>query len=416
MACLATDRIPIPIYPKMGNQKIVKIIDQYELNFLISTNHEKTQGFNFTEQKINFDSNIITIFTLYEQNHFDIDTNAALFLLTSGTTNLPKCVQISMINISFMIKTVADYLSITEKSNLLLIKNLTHVSSIIAELLVGIYTGATMVFTRKLLLPRIVAEIIEKHSIDTLFLVPSIFGNFEEYFIQHKNKLTSLKYVHISGEICSYDRIKVFCNNFPNVRIISAYGQTESCPRISTIDNKDLEKYKDSAGKPIDGIKIRILDNKGQAPLNSVGEIVVKGPNVSLGYYKDISLTEKNFKNGWLYTGDLGYIDETGNLFVLGRKDNLIIISGKNIYPEEIEKVILSSGYVKNTIVSNGEKGVSNRLEARVLLKQEFESDSQVTKKIQEFCSYHLEDYKVPLVKITKELPTSLTGKIKRGV
>ena len=130
------------------------------------------------------------------------------------------------------------------------------------------------------------------------------------------------------------------------IHFIQGYGLTE-CSPIAAL-NRDVDYRDDAAGLPLPGVEIKIVDPGS----DGVGEICVKGPNVMLGYYEDPETTKKVLKDGWFYTGDLGYMDDDQFVYVTGRKKNVIVTkNGKNIYPEEIETLLAKSPYIKECMV-----------------------------------------------------------------
>ncbi|PGQ92591.1 AMP-dependent synthetase, partial [Bacillus cereus] len=141
----------------------------------------------------------------------------------------------------------------------------------------------------------------------------------------------------------SSDLIKELVTKNPQINFINAYGQTEASPRITYIESKDLREKSDSVGKPLPNVNVKIINNLGKECLPlEIGEIVVQGPNIMKGYLEDKEKTNSILKNGKLYTKDLGYMDKDGFLYITGRIDNMFIINGRNIHPEEVESVLLS--------------------------------------------------------------------------
>lgn len=130
------------------------------------------------------------------------------------------------------------------------------------------------------------------------------------------------------------------------IPMIQGYGMTENAPIIAV--NRDRCSKADSVGKPMPGTEVRIAD----PDKDGVGEIICRGPSVMIGYYNDPEATAQVLKDGWLYTGDLGYFDEEGFLYVCGRKKNVIVTkNGKNIFPEEVEYYLMLSKYIEEVIV-----------------------------------------------------------------
>lgn len=152
----------------------------------------------------------------------------------------------------------------------------------------------------------------------------------------------SIKKMAISGECLSSGIAKNIRDVFPNAVIYSIYGLTEASPRVSYLPPADFDKHPESVGIPIDGVKIKIIDAQTciDLPTNSRGIVMVSSPSLMKGYYNNQSLTQKTIVNGWLNTHDIGYKDENGYLYILGRADDMIIKAGMNIYPREIENEI----------------------------------------------------------------------------
>ena len=204
-------------------------------------------------------------------------------------------------------------------------------------------------------------------------------------------------------------------NVFEGVNFIYSYGQTEASPRITYIERNDLVRKLKSSGKCIKDVSLRIADENGKSVRNGVnGEIVVSGPNVMKGYYRNEELTVKKIRNHELYTGDMGYLDEDGFLYVNGRNDNMIISAGKNIYPEEIEEVFASfpgveCAYVDAVASSNQ----TQKLTAYIVLYDKKKIDKHA---LSQHVKNHLENYKIPAeVYVVDQIGRTLNGKISRG-
>ena len=210
------------------------------------------------------------------------------------------------------------------------------------------------------------------------------------------------------------DIIKL-CTTYPEIEFIYSYGQTEASPRVTYIKKDDILKYPGSSGRTIKGVNLTIQDENGKVlGNNKEGEIGVTGPNVMRGYYNDSKLTEKVLRNGELHTGDLGYVNEEGYLYVTGRKDNMIIISGKNIHPEEVEEIIQSYPNVLEVLVKEKQFGNIKGLVCYIVKDQDANIEPR---EIMKFVKDNAEDYKVPReVIFVKRLEKTLSGKIKRNL
>ncbi|WP_058306872.1 o-succinylbenzoate--CoA ligase [Gracilibacillus massiliensis] len=191
------------------------------------------------------------------------------------------------------------------------------------------------------------------------------------------------------------------------VPIVQTYGMTETCSQIATLNEKDALRKLGSAGKPLFTASLKIIDEKGECIPNQIGEILAKGPMVSPGYYQ-----HKKQSNEWLRTGDLGYFDEEGFLYVVDRRSDLIISGGENIYPAEIEEVLLTVDGVMEAGVTAQEDREWGQVPVAYIVK----NDKQITTDhIKDYCKERLANFKVPKqIHFRDQLPRNATNKLQR--
>lgn len=405
LALLSIDAIPIPVSCKSTLENIQIIISKYKINYFISDTDSL--------------SNMVNLNSLYFvdfNNEIDSSlSNVALILLTSGTTNFPKAIMLSRGNIFSNIQAISKYLKLGTNDNILLIKDLSHSSSIIGELFVGLFNSCKIVMTEsRVLMPKTVLNLVENKRITVLFAIPTILKNLMAFSKFDSYDVSSLRIINFYGAPMSSNDILKLVEVFPDCNLIYSYGQTEASPRVSYIEKKDLVNKPASSGKAISNVTISIQNDEGEkAKPFEKGEIIVDGPNVMLGYYMDKDKTNKTIVDSKLHTGDLGYFDEEGFLYVSGRKDNMVIIGGKNIYPEEIENVLLGIGIIQEVIIIP-QKTDNDRISlvAYVALKDNSEFNYN---EIINYCKQKLEDYKVPnkIIRISSLFKTN-NGKIIR--
>jgi long-chain acyl-CoA synthetase len=208
-----------------------------------------------------------------------------------------------------------------------------------------------------------------------------------------KYDLSSLKLCVTGGSAMSPDLMPVFEQKF-NVRILEGYGLTEASPACSFNRIERVAKPR-SIGTALNGIDIKIVDEAGrELPRNQIGELIVKGENVMNGYYKDDEATAAVIKDGWLYTGDLGKMDEEDYIFLTGLKKRMIITSGFNVYPREVETILNMHSAVQTSRVSGKEDLMRGEIvKAHVVLKEGHCADE---KEIIHYCKTYLSSYKVP--------------------
>jgi O-succinylbenzoic acid--CoA ligase len=199
------------------------------------------------------------------------------------------------------------------------------------------------------------------------------------------------------------------------VPVSQTYGMTETNAQFTTLSPRDSMRKFGSAGKPLSQNELCILDEKGQVlPQNTPGEIVVRGPTVIDGYYQNEEATRESFFDGWFHTGDLGYVDEEGYLYVLDRKHDLIVSGGENVYPAEVESVLLAFEGVKEVgVVAKADARYDQVPIAFVVLKETAQAITQST--LLYFCQQRLASYKVPKeIRFVEVLPRNASSKLLR--
>lgn len=404
------DAIAMPIYYYTGIDKINQIINKYTINYLVCDEnlvmHSLYSKIKIVEENLNF----------YKYN-FEIDykiKDIEMILFTSGTTNIPKAIMLTKTNIMSNVIGISKYLKLKNDDRVLIIKNLCHASSIIGELFVGLFNGTMIIMTNRLLTSALILHIIEKNKISIFFAVPTILNELRICSKINEFDFSSLRIINFYGAAIHRNDLFALLKLFKSVNLIYSYGQTEASPRITYIEKCKLFEKPASSGLPLENVIVKIFDNNDcEVPPMQIGEIVIQGPNIMAGYYLDDKLTSKVVKNGTLFTGDIGYLDKDGYLFVTGRKDNMIIISGKNVYPEEIENVLCSHEFICEALVllDSIEKGME-KLIAYVVVKENCRVSIQ---EILNICKSRLENYKIPYqIYFVNELKKNYNGKIIR--
>jgi len=255
-----------------------------------------------------------------------------------------------------------------------------------------IQAGCSTVMMNRLTMDGLFSN-IEREKITYICAVPRLYIGMVFYEKAAKYDLSSLKVCVTGGSAMPPDFIPIFEKKF-NVRILEGYGLTEASPACS-FNRLDAVTKPGSIGTPLPGIDIKIVDNTGrELPRNEIGEVIVRGDNVMQGYYKDEAATAAVIKDGWLYTGDLGRMDDENYIFLTGLKKRMIITSGFNVYPREVETVLNLHPAVQISRVS-GKKDLMRGevVKAEVVLKNGHCPDD---KEIIRYCKIYLSNYKVP--------------------
>lgn len=328
----------------------------------------------------------------YDKNTYE---DLAFIMFTSGTTSTSKGVMLTDENIINNILGNDDCLNISNDESILIIRPLVHISALVGELLFALYKGLTIHFYEDTLVPRKINQYINENDITMLGSTPTMFN----MFLKTKCNLKSLKHAIISGEKLSKELAVSLINNYPHINFYNVYGMTENSPRATCLNPIDFNVFIGSVGKPLIHTDIKIIDN----------EICIKSKSIMKGYYKNKELTNKKIIDGYYHTGDAGYFNEYGYLYVLGRIDNMIIKSGVNIYPEEIENEVRKFENVKDCLVYKitDENNLEN-IGLKVI------GDVSISKLLKHLC-LSLPSIMVPSkITIVDKLAKTSSGKLKR--
>jgi len=197
------------------------------------------------------------------------------------------------------------------------------------------------------------------------------------------------------------------------IPVVQTYGMTETASQIVTLPPEDAIRKLGSAGKPLLSAELRIVRDGYTQPAGQVGEIVVRGPNVTIGYHNRPEATAEALRDGWLHTGDLGYLDEEGYLYVFDRRSDLIISGGENVYPAEVESVLLAHPAVKEAGVTGIPDEKWGQVPAAAVKPDEGAAISEEA--LIQFCRERLAAYKVPKrIKFVAQLPRNASDKLMR--
>lgn len=203
------------------------------------------------------------------------------------------------------------------------------------------------------------------------------------------------------------------------VPIAQTYGLTETCSQVATLPPPEAQRKLGSAGRVLHPNELRIaVDEGGKAAAKGEGEILVRGPVVMAGYLGQPDATSRAMRGGWLHTGDVGRLDEDGYLYVLDRRDDLIVTGGENVYPAEVEAVLLSHpAVVEAAVIGMDDAPWGQRVVAIARLDDDAGAAATDEAALREFCRKHLAGYKVPreIRLVTDPLPRTASGKLRRA-
>jgi len=335
----------------------------------------------------------------------------AIFLYTAGTTGDPKGVVHTHFNCSFVARHWARVFHLGPGKSILLVLPLFHAYGIHCLALPALISGARLIVSEKYQ-TQWTLEAIQKYKVTAGALVPAMGTMIIQHEDFSKYDLSSLEVLVIGGAIVPYELLKQWREKFPKLELINGYGQTESCPCATGLWDVDILTKPGSVGKPWDVVKLKIVNDQGQElPPRKVGEIVYKVASIMKEYYKDPKLTAETVRDGWLYSGDLGYVDEDGYVYIVDRKKDIIIRGGENISSMEVEEVLHKHPAVLEASAISAPHLVLGETVMAVVVRKPGQSLSQ--EELIQFCEGHLEHFKVPTrVEFMDELPRNPAGKV----
>jgi long-chain acyl-CoA synthetase len=333
----------------------------------------------------------------------------AFIFYTSGTTGLPKGVMLTHRNIVFGGANTALHYGLRETDVTIACLPLVHIFANASPVLGSLNSGGCVVVMERFQTDAVL-EAIERHRVTWFPGVPTMFSYLIQGIEGSNRDLSSLRMGLSGGASLSEEHLRAFERLF-GAEILEVYGLTESTGLVTANPLYGVRKV-GSIGVSVAGVGVRVVDDEGKdVPRGDVGEIVFSGPNATPGYWNLPDVTKRTIRNGWVHTGDLAYQDEEGYFFMAGRRDELIISGGYNIYPREIEEVLYRHPSVGEAAVVGAHHPELGEVPKAFVAPREGCNIS--AEQIIDFCREHLAPYKVPKeVVIMRELPKNPTGKI----
>ena len=336
----------------------------------------------------------------------------ALILYTSGTTGEPKGVVLNSINLAQFPPCMARMHHTGAETVWGCILPMSHISGPIYLNEIADKSSRMVIFDQ--FNPVTLLEGIQKHRVTIYHGVPIIFQlmlglpNLKEY------DTTSVELASMMGTTVPLSLMRAFKSAQPHVKVIQGYGLTETSPLITLTEPHMADAKMASIGKSVPDIEVKIVDENGRdVPEGEPGEIITRGPHVMKGYFRRAEATAERIRNGWLYTGDIGRKDSDGYYYHLGRKDDMIITGGLNVYPAEVENMLCDHPSVQEAVVfpiTEPKRG--QVLGAAVVLRQGQKADE---KELLGFLRSNLANFKVPQRIVVRDaLPRNATGKVIR--
>jgi long-chain acyl-CoA synthetase len=338
---------------------------------------------------------------------------------TSGTTGLPKGVMLNHRNLWMNAMHTLAARAPEPNAVFLHAGPMFHLATFPAVINITLTGGAHAILPKFDI--KTLMDVIERDRVTSTVLVPAMIN----FLINHpdvgKHDLSGLRRITYGASPMPVELLKRAMKVFPGVEFFQGYGQSESSPLLTTLIPEDhviegpeqITRRLASCGRPVIGVEVEVVDeNDRRVKPGEVGEVVARGPNVMMGYWKRPEETAAALRGGWLRTGDMATIDDEGYIYLVDRKKDMIISGGENVYSTEVENVIYQHPAVREAaVIGVPDDKWGEAVKAIVTLK---DSASLTESELIGFCASRLADYKVPKsVEIREgELPKSGAGKI----
>lgn len=334
--------------------------------------------------------------------------DGAVIVYTSGTTGLPKGALLTHGNVVFDLHNIAGYGKQTSSSTVVHVAPLYHQTCVHA--LVHLVFGAHVVLLKKFDVADVLST-IQRVKGTYIFLAPTMLYEILDHPQLSKYDLSSLQTIVYGAAPITGARLRQAIEVF-GMKLVQGYGLTEATSHVAYLDKQDHLLAEGSIGRGIPGVESRVVNDEGKdVKPKEIGEILVRGRTVMKGYWREPKATQETIVDGWLHSGDLAEVDERGFMYIVGRKKDLVISGGVNIYPRDIEEVLSEHAGIAEVAAF----GVPDPYwgEALTVAVVPHAGIKLEPAEIQAFCRARLGGYQVPKrVEVIATLPKNASGKI----
>jgi acyl-CoA synthetase (AMP-forming)/AMP-acid ligase II len=332
-------------------------------------------------------------------------------MYTSGTTGKPKGATLTHRNILWNFYNTIWAREDKAGERAIIVGPLYHTAALNNHLTIQVALGGTSIIIRKFE-PESLLQTIENEKATIVSGAPALFNMLLQHPNAHQYDTRSITKCTSGSDKLPMEIKKRLLKFFPNIKgVYDVYGLTEASPGISILNAADSMRKDGSVGKILPFVDARIVDKENNSlPPGEVGELICRGPNVMQGYHRNPRATGESIQNGWLFTGDLARMDDEGFLYIVDRKKEMIVSGGENIYPREIEEVIIRHPSVADVAVI----GIPHPMWGETVKAFVVPGPGQIIneKEIIDFCKKYLASYKKPtVVTFLPEIPRNPSGK-----
>ncbi|WP_088042641.1 long-chain-fatty-acid--CoA ligase [Bacillus sp. EAC] len=399
----------------LSNSKAKAVIASSGLSQLLSTLVNKLENLQMAFYTDSFNSyNSWDQLLQSSDNEFvqpSIDENdLAVVLYTSGTTGNPKGAMLSHRNMGSNAETFAEFFGYTQDDRIIATLPMFHVFCMTVCINTPIKCGAHIIIIPKFN-PTEVVNTIRRDKVTLFAGVPTMYSFMLQVTDATAEDFSSIRACFSGGASLPLELLNRFQEKY-KVDILEGYGLSETAPIATFTPLKGIRKP-GSVGINIPNVTNKVVDPNGlEVPIGEVGELIIQGPNIMLGYLEMPEATFTSIKDGWFYTGDLAKMDEDGYFYIIDRIKDLIIVGGYNVYPREVEEVLYQHhAVVEAAVIGIPDSNFGESVKAFVVCNDQNVSVEEILL----FAQERLAKYKQPReIEILTELPKNSTGKILR--
>jgi acyl-CoA synthetase (AMP-forming)/AMP-acid ligase II len=337
------------------------------------------------------------------------ESDLAVLVATSGSTGVPRFVMVSHRNLTANTEAIIRSQNLRKDERAMLILPLSYCFGA-SVLHTHLYQGGGVVFDRRFMFPDKVLYAIQKYECTTLAGVPTVYNILLRRSNLRSIPMPSLRRFLQAGGPLAPQRVAEMRAAVPTAKFYVMYGQTEATARISCLDPEHLDEKLGSAGRPLDNLTVRIVDeDERDSPTGHAGEIVVRGPSITLGYLDEPEESRRIFKDGWLRTGDLGHLDADGYIWIDGRKGTFLKMRGVRVSFAEVEaKVAAVPGVYECAAAAVAHPEVGEALALYIV------PDKQARKVVDQVRRSLPTYWTCESIDIVSEIPKTARGKLSR--
>jgi o-succinylbenzoate---CoA ligase len=409
-ALLRMGIVIVPLNARLSENEISYQLENSDCNIIIHDDFflNKLTDLDQTHYRI------LSLSSIFQQQsgeyrEYDINLESPFAIIhTSGTSGKPKGAVLTYGNVFYSAMASAYHIGHQPDDKWLCVLPLYHVGGL-SILIRAVLYGITVDLRHKFDVNE-VNHALSHEDVTLVSLVPTMLYRLLE--ARKEAWSPKLRLVLLGGAAASPELV-VRCKA-EGIPLATTYGMTEAASQIATTLPGEAVRKPGTVGKPLLFTQIRIVDeNDKDVPTGEYGEIIVKGPTVMKEYYGNPEATAKTLRNGWLHTGDIGYLDADGDLFLVQRRSDLIVSGGENVYPAEVEAVLRQHPSIKEVaVVGVDDTEWGQKVVAAIVLHV---GQPLTENDVEEFARIHLAGYKIPrVVKFMAELPQTSSGKIER--